>query len=355
MSTHERFRTLRRRGTFAAILIFCATANMMGKRNDDVVVMKNGDHFTGEIKKLESGILYFKPAYVLNTDQVDWNRVDRLESKDTFTVLLTNGQRHTGTIIKTPAEKKDTADFQIDYGGTPLKVRSDQVSTIQPVEHGFWNQQTGYVNIGFSFNQGNSSTQFSIAGATDYRRERYWYHLDGSAEFSRQSASQTARYTTDFTYNRFITGLWYTGTIVNFLRSDQQDLAARTSISQGLGRILKRTNRTDISAIGGLTYTREKYFPVPGQQPGGNNVEAVTALNFSAYRFKTAQVISQTYVYPSLTTPGRVRISTNNTLMFELVRNLNWNFTLYENYDSHPPVYANKNDAGVSTGLGWTF
>ena len=50
------------------------------KRMDDVVVMKGGDRFTGEVKKLEKGILYFKASYMLEPLQLDWARVERLGS-----------------------------------------------------------------------------------------------------------------------------------------------------------------------------------------------------------------------------------------------------------------------------------
>jgi hypothetical protein len=59
-----------------------------------------------------------------------------------------------------------------------------------------------------------------LSGNTACRQERYSLHLDGSATFSTQAKTQTARYTTNFYYNRFFRVPWYTGTILNLLRSD---------------------------------------------------------------------------------------------------------------------------------------
>jgi len=81
----------------------------------------------------------------------------------------------------------------------------------------------------------------------------------------------------------------------------------------------------------------------------------VVGLTFSTYRFKYTQVSNQTYLYPNLSTPGRIRISTTSYLKFRLARNLDWIFSVYENFDSEPPINAPRNDAGVSTSLGWTF
>jgi hypothetical protein len=328
---------------------------MMAKRKDDVVIMKNGDHITCEIQRLEDGVLYVNPSYALAAYGVDWAEVERVESKDTYTVVLTNGERYTGTIERTPAKGEATANFKISPSGSPVAVKSNEVAIVRPVEEGFWKHQTGSINAGFNFTQGNSSAQLSISGNTDYRQEKYSLHLDGSATFSSQAKTQTARYTTNFYYNRFFRVPWYTGTILNLLRSDQQELRLRASLGEGIGRDLLRTNRTYLSAIGGVMFTSEWYVPGSGLEPHTRNAEAVAGLTFSTYRFSTTQVTSDTYVYPSLSTPGRVRVSTNANLMFQVARNLKWYFTVYENFDSHPPVNAPRNDAGVSTSLGWTF
>src|ERR1700722_21004504 len=82
------------------ILVVCTLTVLSGdaKQKDDVVVMKNGDRFTGEIKKLENGVLYFKAAYMVDSVQLDWARVDHVESKDQYFVFLTNGQRPKGAM-----------------------------------------------------------------------------------------------------------------------------------------------------------------------------------------------------------------------------------------------------------------
>jgi hypothetical protein len=108
-------------------------------------------------------------------------------------------------------------------------------------------------------------------------------------------------------------------------------------------------------AIGGIAYSHESYFPQPGTQPIVNNAEVLAGLKFSTFRFKTLNINSQTLLFPSLTEPGRFRLSSQSNLRIELVRNFYWNFQVYENHDTHPPVTAPKNDLGLTTSIGWTF
>jgi hypothetical protein len=60
-------------------------------------------------------------------------------------------------------------------------------------------------------------------------------------------------------------------------------------------------------------------------------------------------------VFPGLTDPGRLRLSTQSNVRIEIVRNLYWDFGLYENFDSRPPINAPRNDVGITTSLGLKF
>lgn len=78
-------------------------------------------------------------------------------------------------------------------------------------------------------------------------------------------------------------------------------------------------------------------------------------MQYSTYRFTKFQFSLELGAFPSLTSAGRVRVVAQSDFKREIARNLNLIFSLYENYDSHPPVNAPKNDFGTSMSIGWTF
>src|SRR6476646_1807379 len=88
---------LRKRVMLITVLLLTASP-LFAKRKDDVVSMKNGDTFTGEIKGLQYGELIFKSDYMKDSVHLDWQRVETLKSKDAFIVALSNGHRITGRI-----------------------------------------------------------------------------------------------------------------------------------------------------------------------------------------------------------------------------------------------------------------
>ena len=346
---------LLRHTALIAIMLLCASP-LFGKRKDDVVIMKNGDKFTGEIKALQYGELIFKSDYMKDSVHLDWKRVESLQSKDTFIVSLTNGTRVTGLIGKETTSSEDGKDFRIVGEGTAVDVTISDVIAIGQREATFWNQLTGSINYGFGFASGNKDTNSSLGADVAFRTARNSVQLATTSQFGSQAnAKNTNRFTFDSQYARFLTEKWLAAGLFSLLRSNQQDLALRSTYGGAFGRKLVQTDRTAFTLIGGAAFSHESYVPQPGTEPIHNNAESLIGVTFSTFRFKTLNLRSNTLVFPSLSDPGRLRVSSQSGVRIELIRNFNWNFDLYENYDTRPPINAPKNDLGITTSIGWTF
>jgi putative salt-induced outer membrane protein YdiY len=318
--------------------------------------MKNGDRLTGEIKGLQHGELIFKAAYMVASVHLDWNRVERLESKDTYIVGLRSGTRVTGSIDRGTNPTDSVGEVQIVAANSTIEAKPADVIAIQQHEIGFWNQLTGSINYGFNFSSGNSSTNSSLGANVAYSTAKNSVQLGTTSQFDPHSQGKsTNRFTFDSQYARALTEKWIAAGLFSLLRSNQQDLELRSTYGGGFGRKLIQTDSMSLLAIGGAVYTHESYQGQPGMAPVRNNAESLVGLTFSAFRFRTANVDSRLLVFPSLTDPGRVRLSSQSDLQIELVRNFFWNFQFYENVDSRPPVNAPKNDLGITTSLGWKF
>jgi putative salt-induced outer membrane protein YdiY len=338
------------------IVMVCAFAVSPGeaKQKDDVVVMKNGDRFTGEIKKLENGVLFFKADYMAESVQLDWARVDHVESKDQYYVFLTNGQRPKGAIET--AEGPDDDSLTVVSPGGAIEARKSEVVGVVPVEDSFAAQLTGSVDYGFSFTGGTNATQSTLSADVGYRAEYWTADLNGSSVFSRQNGSRNSgRNTLDFMYLRYLSQRWFAGGTLDLLNSQQQALSLRTSAGAGLGRDLIREATSSLQLLVGPVFSNEVYSASVTNQTHKREAESQIRLLFSKYAFKTLQFTGQVYAFPNLTTLGRVRVGADANLTLEIVRNLYWKLGVYENYDTHPPENTPKNDFGTSTSLGWKF
>ena len=343
----------------AAIAAIAMPASLSAKRKDDKVVVANGDSIVGEIKELANGELRVSADYIVDPFNVDWNRVRELTSLDMFRVFVSDGRHLTGLIAV-----RGGAMFEVTPEGEPtIMLAQSQVIGLLPVEASFWNQLTGKISSGFNYTSADSQTQLSVSGSLGYEADRYSFALTGGASFSSHTnttdKTSTTRSNADLT-NLFPVGLqWFAANFVGVSSSEEQDLDLRSTVGGGVGRWFARTTRVRLAAAGGLIYTHEVYSTQDDLSQSGKNVsenlEAVGNMAFSFHRFKTLDLQANFSVYPSFTSLGRVRLSFTPMLSVELARNLYWDFSLYENYDSQPPVVANKNDFGITNSVAWKF
>src|SRR5271169_6788735 len=130
----------------AAVLcsVLLLAAPLVARDKTDVIVMKNGDRLTGEIKGLDSGVLYVNMDYILGTSSVQWSKVDHIESKQLFLVKTEDGSVYSGTL--STATSTGGRPVQIEVIETPEhKVTLDRVQIVQMDETSerFWQRFNG--------------------------------------------------------------------------------------------------------------------------------------------------------------------------------------------------------------------
>lgn len=325
----------------------------IAKNVDDVVVLKNGDRLTGEIKGLQSGELRFKSDYMAEAVRLDWSRVERLESKSTFMIWLVDGKLVTDVIRLLPSNSDEVANFLI--GNSGITVHQLDVIRITPADKHFWKRLEGSIDFGFSFTSGNDQYQTNLAATTTYRTGDHSFTASIDSSFSGQTEGDSLRRNQfSFDYRKQLSRRWYVGGLFDLLHSDQQSLDLRTTVGALAGRNVVQTENTRLSLFGGIAGTREHYAASIGR-PRTTNADAITGADFATFRFNRTDIRSRFSLFPSLTTPGRMRLQATSDLRIKIVKDLWWGFHVYENFDSKPPVRADQNDLGVSTSLGWKF
>ncbi len=338
---------------FASLFaFFCFPAQ--AKRRD-MIVMSNGDHFTGEVKRLNNGLLFVETDYVSGNIGLDWNQVESVQSTATFQIVLNNGQRLVGKIEKASGEKAQQGDFLIREASGEVRVSSASIVNIDSKKPTFWRQLQGSIDLGYSFTSGNGQSTVNADTSAAYRTKRWETAASFDSTFSGQSgASKTNREDLQTTITRFLNRNSYLLALSDFLHSNQQDLNLRTTLGGGYGRYLKRTSNTNLSWLGGVVYIHEA-FDTSAAQQSDQNIEAVVGLRYSLVRFNFGEFDSQVLTFPGLTDAGRVRLTTNNSLTVKLRNNFHLAFTFWDNFDSRPPVAARNNELGISSGIGWSF
>jgi len=132
--------------------------------------MKNGDRFTGDVKRLEDGILYVETDYVSGNIGLDWNQVQLVQSTATYQVVLDNGHRLVGTIERVARDKTKGAEFYVRQTGKQVLVAAANVVNIDSHKPTFLRQLQGAIDVGYSFTSGNGQSTLNVDTRAAYRR-----------------------------------------------------------------------------------------------------------------------------------------------------------------------------------------
>ena len=160
------------------------------REESDVIVMKNGDRLTGEIKSLDSGLLHFSVDYIDGDCSIRWSMVDHLESKQLFVVMTENGSVYAGTLRTAEVAAGQPMRIQISEGIEPVKIlpQSQIVLVIQTSDK-FWRRFNGAINSGIIYAKGNQTTQHSLSSSVEYPRPRWSASASIDSSLSSSSGS----------------------------------------------------------------------------------------------------------------------------------------------------------------------
>jgi hypothetical protein len=331
-----------------------AASPVFARENTDIIVMKNGDRLTCEIKALRSNTLYISVSYILGTLSVDWSKVDHAESKQLFLVKTQDGTVYTGALFI--PETSGGRPMQIEILEAPEKrvtLERKQVVEMNETSRNFWQRLNGHIGTGFTYSKGNEATQYNLSSDVNYPRERWSAEARYSANFtSNAGASPSTRNEVAFSAQRLMrwNNLYYTG-ITDFLQSSVQGIQLQSTFGGGVGRIMKNTGSTSLTLYGGFAWQRiqyqEKFISARTQKV----TSGLIGTSLRLFRFDRTTLALNGNFLPAVSEPGRMHFNLNSTYYVKLWGKLDWNFTFYGNWDTHPPPGFSRSDYGTSTGL----
>src|SRR5262249_23926382 len=137
----------------------------------DIIVLRNGDRITGEVKGLAHGKLDY------STDDagrlsIEWDKVARVTSPNQFQLELGSGVMYFGRL---GASNLD--GFAVIYGVGADTLTVGSVVEISPIRAGFLQRLQSYLDVGFTLAKANRATTFSLSGAADYRGPQFGSQL----------------------------------------------------------------------------------------------------------------------------------------------------------------------------------
>ncbi|HEX2329270.1 MAG TPA: DUF481 domain-containing protein [Candidatus Angelobacter sp.] len=327
------------------------------RERSDVMVMKNGDRMTCEVKGLDRGVLYVEFDYMDGTATIDWSKVARIESKYLFLVKTEDGAVYTGSLSTADGGNRPV---QIEVVESPQKkqeIESKEIVRLTPTSKNFWQRLNGGINLGVIYSKGNQSTQYSFGSSVEYARERWNAHAsyDSSLSSSTGAAVSTRNFLDIGARHLLPWNNWFYSGIADFLQSTEQGIGLQTTLGGGVGRYLKNTDRVSVAVFGGLAWVNANYTQPDLPSTQQNVTTSLFWTEAKLFKFRKTSFNATATLLPALSDPGRLRFNTEAAYYVKLISNLNWNVSFYGNWDNRPPPGFSGSDYGTSSGINWSF
>jgi hypothetical protein len=316
----------------------------------DVLTLRNGDHITGEIRRLQRGKLDLSTDDA-GTISFEWDKVARVVANRWFEVGTSDGRRYFGTLGPAP-------DFSLSVVGVDRTVTLPMaaVTLVTPIGASFWHKVDGSVDVGFSYTRSSGIAQVNVNSDTVYRKPEFEASLNVSLTGTRQEdgGADDDRGWVQASYTRYPWARWFLGGTGRFETNESLGLRLRSQVGGAVGPRLIDTNRAQLLVGGGLVFNDERGVDTAPTQ----NVEALFTLQGSYFTYdrpKTNLDVSFQY-YPSLSDWGRQRLQLDVSAKQELLKDLFAAVDVFDTFDSRPPNagFAN-NDVGVVLSIGWSY
>jgi hypothetical protein len=331
------------------IVVLMYGNNVLADPKTDVVILKNGDRITGELKGFNRGILLFKTDDA-GTLQIEWHAIKELKSKYHFIFYGTEGERYYGQIGAT--DKPETLLIQRN-GEALVEMPLSELVRFDRVKETFWKQVDAYIGIGLSANKASEVAQLNLDAGVSWKGVKDQVSLDMTSITTRQRTGADQRGDLTLAYTHDHAGNMFSGVYGILSRNEAMGIAAQEVLTYALGNRFLQTPVSHLTLAAGVDALAEQAFDSDETTQG---VEGALLLGYDIYSFADKE---KDLKYVLLTYSGisynRMRVNSNLDLTYELIGDIDLVTTLYYNYDSSPPTSAvTDRDYGINLSFRWS-
>lgn len=322
----------------------------------DIIILKNGDHVTGEIKSLSAGQLELSTEY-MGTVFIDWVNIRDIISDQAQRIEMSDGRRLLGTLDKPASNDSEKADQIIINTSTgPREELSSDLVRMYRVGGEFWDRMDLSFNLGFNFDKSSSVGKYNFSADAAYRSEKFITFGKLSSEITTQEISEnTTRNVLGVDHLTYRPNKQFINYFASMEQNDQLGVKLRTLVGAGYGWAPISTGRNWLSLALGLDVNREH--PLDDSDPS-NNLEAVGSFRYQYYRRGTPErtVDINLKIFPSLTQWGRIRSDFSANAQWEIIKDFYIGLEFYTSYDGEVKAYDSaETDYGYRTTVGLKF
>jgi hypothetical protein len=315
----------------------------------DIILFKNGDRLTGEVKTLDRGKVSFD-TNATGVIKVEWDDIEQIYSSTTFEISLDDGGRLYGSLAETTRHN----EIRLQTDTTALDLPIETVVRMTPIKATVIDRMEMSADIGYSVAKANKLEQSNLSYDFSYREEKRLisFSFDGSTSSSEHDAPST-RVFTNLGYRRFLDNLtWDPFAVGQLERNDELGIDRRVSVGGGMSRWLRDTNQSRIAFGGGLIRSWEDSNGIAETK---EDTEALVAMDFEWFRYDEPEldVSTKFTLYNRLSGTREPRGNLDVSFKWEIFKDFYWSFSFYYTFDKQAETGVATTDYGSFVSLGW--
>jgi len=312
----------------------------------DVLVLKNGDRITGDIKRVWDSEITIEPSY---SDEftVDVAAVEYIDSDREFELELADGSK---SLARLGGADSDGNQI-IEANGQSSSIRLESLFELDQPEKDFdWESN---IEFSASLNSGNTESANSKLRADTIISIPNHRHL-AELTFFREELIDVTTQEKDlfrYNYNWLFRDPWFFGAFLSFERDPIIELGGRVIVSAGIGLDIWATPRRTLSVQLGAGAQSEELASVRNE-----NAVATWSLRYSQDFFQDDLDLYHNHsIIPNITGRTNTSYKTTTGLRYEITDLLYANFSIDYDYETNPVDTAVSEDVAVLVGLGAEF
>ncbi|MFH2045672.1 MAG: DUF481 domain-containing protein [Pseudomonadota bacterium] len=332
--------------TIMIILIISVSCNVFA----DEIRLKNGDHITGTIIKLDAEKMALKTSYAGEINIV-FKEIAGMRTDSPIDVILIDGTKAKG-IVSTDSD--GNINIKTELIEQPLSFDLAHIKQINPPPPPPAVKLKGRLNIGINITDGNTNTKtYHGDGELIARTKDNRFTLGGRYNRAEDDGETTVNNQTAYMkYDHFLSEKWYFLANVTGTRDKFKDLNLKTSLGVGMGYQFIETETTNLSVEAGPNYVNEDY--IDGQDK--DFMSARWAVNFDHYLYKDyTQFFCNHVGLISLENAADVSIQSQTGFRFKIYNGFNATTQVNYDWDNNPSLGTEGSDTTYILSLGYQF
>jgi putative salt-induced outer membrane protein len=326
----------------------------------DQVVLKNGDRVTGTIVKKDAKDLTIKTDH-FGVVTTAWEQVASITADKPVNIVLNDGRTLRGTLTTAGGKVEVVADntrVSVAPGDiTVMRDADEQKAYERLLRPGWGDLWTGTGTVGLAGSAGNARTLTFTTGVKAARvtntdkTSLYFNIIKASALVNGTSADTAQAVRGGVAYDHNVSPRLFVNVFNDYEYDRFQNLDLRFVLGGGLGFHAVKTEKSTLDLLAGFDFNHSK-FSTPLTR---NSAELYWGDEYNLKVSSSTSLIQSFRMFNNLSDTGTYRVNFDIGASTKISKWLTWNVSLSDRYLSNPAPGRKTNDVLYTTGLGITF